>query len=99
MPLTEVTFRLSPSCGIHTAREARDSFLRMMQEHEEFENCGRWLGAKIAGATAASDSRLLLTTGDRPLTTVHPFHDLRLGPATADRSKAVEIKTYWEIRG
>ena len=33
----EVTFRLSPSYGIHTAREAHDWFLAMMREHEEFE--------------------------------------------------------------
>ena len=36
-PPTEVTFGLSPSCGIHTALEAHDWFLRMMREHEEFE--------------------------------------------------------------
>ncbi len=34
---TCVSFRLSPSYGIRTAREAHDWFLRMMQEHEEFE--------------------------------------------------------------
>ncbi len=37
LPPTEVTFRLSPSYGIHDAREAHDWFLRMMREHEEFE--------------------------------------------------------------
>ncbi len=39
MPLepTEVIFRLSPSYGIHTAREAHDRFLEMIREHEEFE--------------------------------------------------------------
>ncbi len=37
MPPTEVTFGLSPSYGILTAREAHDWFLRMMREHEEFE--------------------------------------------------------------
>ncbi len=37
MPPTEVTFGLSPSYGIHTARDAHDWFLRMMREHEEFE--------------------------------------------------------------
>ena len=37
MAPTKVSFRLSPSYGIHTAREAHDWFLRMMQEHEEFE--------------------------------------------------------------
>ena len=36
-PPTDVTFQLSPRCGIHTAREAHDWFLRMMREHEEFE--------------------------------------------------------------
>ena len=34
---TCVSFRLSTSYGIRTAREAHDWFLRMMQEHEEFE--------------------------------------------------------------
>ena len=34
---TSVTFGLSPEYGIHGAREAHDWFLRMMQEHEEFE--------------------------------------------------------------
>ena len=37
MAPTEVTFRLSPHYGIHTAREAHDWFLRTMREHEEFE--------------------------------------------------------------
>ena len=32
-----MTFRISPSYGIHSAREAYDWFLRMMREHEEFE--------------------------------------------------------------
>ncbi len=36
-PPDEVSFRLSPSYGIHNAREAHDWFLRMMREHEEFE--------------------------------------------------------------
>ena len=34
---TEVSFSLSRSYGLHTAREAHDWFLQMMQEHEEFE--------------------------------------------------------------
>ena len=34
---TEVTFRLSPSYGILTAREVHDWFLAMLREHEEFE--------------------------------------------------------------
>ena len=34
---TEVSFRLSTSYGLRTAREAHDWFLRMMREHEEFE--------------------------------------------------------------
>ena len=37
MPPTEVTFGLSPSYGLLTAREAHEWFLRMMREHEEFE--------------------------------------------------------------
>jgi len=37
MAPTEVCFRLSPSYGIHTAREAHDWFLRMMRSHDEFE--------------------------------------------------------------
>ncbi len=32
-----MTFRLSPSYGLLTAREAHDWFLEMMHEHEEFE--------------------------------------------------------------
>ena len=34
---TEVSFALSSSYGIHTAREAHDWFLSMMREQEEFE--------------------------------------------------------------
>ncbi len=37
MPPTEVTFGISPSYGIHDAREAHDWFLEMMLEHEESE--------------------------------------------------------------
>ncbi len=37
MAPTEVSFRLSSRYGIHSAREAHDWLLRMMQEHEEFE--------------------------------------------------------------
>ena len=37
MPPTVVTFGLSPSYGIHTAREAHEWFLSLMREHEEFE--------------------------------------------------------------
>ncbi len=37
LPPTEVTFRLSPSYGVHTALEVHDWFLCMMREHEEFE--------------------------------------------------------------
>jgi len=36
LPPTEVTFRLSPSYGIHNAREAHDWFLLMMRSHDEF---------------------------------------------------------------
>ena len=32
-----MTFSLSPSYGIHTAREAHEWFLKMMAENEEFE--------------------------------------------------------------
>ncbi len=32
-----MSFRLSPSYGIHNAREAHDWFLEMMAENEEFE--------------------------------------------------------------
>ncbi len=31
-----MTFGLSPSYGIHTAREAHDWFLLMMHSHDEF---------------------------------------------------------------
>ena len=34
---TEVTFRLSPRCGIQNAHQAHDWFLKMMREHESFE--------------------------------------------------------------
>ena len=37
MEPTQVTFRISSSYGIRSAREAHDWFLRMMQGHEEFE--------------------------------------------------------------
>ena len=36
-PPDEVCFRLSPHYGIHTAREAHQWFLMMMQSNEEFE--------------------------------------------------------------
>ncbi len=36
MPPTQVSFRLSPSYGVHTAREAHDWFLEMMRSHDEF---------------------------------------------------------------
>ena len=36
-PPDEVSFRLSPSYGLLTAREAHEWFLQMMREHEEFE--------------------------------------------------------------
>ena len=32
-----MTFGLSPSYGLHTARDAHDWFLEMMREHEECE--------------------------------------------------------------
>ncbi len=34
---TGVSFSLSPSYGVHTAREAHEWFLTMIVEHEEFE--------------------------------------------------------------
>ena len=37
MPPSEVTFRLSPSYGIHSAREAHAWFLDMMREGFEVE--------------------------------------------------------------
>ncbi len=36
-PPSEVSFRLSPSYGLHTARDAHDWFIEMMTDHEEFE--------------------------------------------------------------
>ena len=36
LPPSEVTFRLSPSYGVHTAREAHEWFLLMMRSHDEF---------------------------------------------------------------
>ena len=35
-PPTEVSFSLSPSYGVHTAREAHEWFLLMMRSHDEF---------------------------------------------------------------
>ena len=37
MAPTEVTFGLSPTYGLHTAREAHEWFLGMLRVHEEFE--------------------------------------------------------------
>ena len=37
LPPTSVTFRLSPSYGLHTSHEVNEWFLDMMHEHEEFE--------------------------------------------------------------
>ena len=37
MAPTVVTFGLSPSYGLHNARDAHEWFLRMMAEREEFE--------------------------------------------------------------
>ena len=37
MAPTVVSFTLSPSYGLLTARDAHDWFLSMMREHEEFE--------------------------------------------------------------
>ena len=46
LPPTEVTFRLSPSYGLHTARDAHDWFLAMLRNCEEFEvetdRAGEW---------------------------------------------------------
>ena len=36
MAPTQVSFRLSPSYGVHTACEAHDWFLMMMRAHDEF---------------------------------------------------------------
>ena len=36
-PTKDVTFHLSPSFGIHTARDPHAWFLDMLREHEEFE--------------------------------------------------------------
>ena len=36
-PPSKVSFRLSPSYGLLTAREAHDWFVEMMREHDEFE--------------------------------------------------------------
>ncbi len=36
-PPSEVSFRLSPRYGIHTALEAHDWFIEMMKQYEEFE--------------------------------------------------------------
>ena len=45
-PPSEVSFRLSPSYGLLTARDAHDWFLGLMREHEEFEvetdRAGEW---------------------------------------------------------
>ncbi len=57
LPPTEVTFRLSPSYGIHDAREAHEWFIEMMREHEEVRGRDGWgwgasafvLGARRCG--------------------------------------------------
>ena len=36
-PPSEVSFRLSPSYGLLTARDGHDWFLSLVREHEEFE--------------------------------------------------------------
>ena len=36
-PPSEVSFRLSPSYGLHTARDVHDWFLAMLRNCEEFE--------------------------------------------------------------
>ncbi len=45
-PPSEVSFSLSPSYGLHTAREAHDWFLAMLRNCEEFEvetdRAGEW---------------------------------------------------------
>ena len=45
-PPDEVSFRLSPRYGLHTARDAHDWFLSMMRDHEQFEvetdRAGEW---------------------------------------------------------
>ena len=45
-PPSEVSFSLSPSYGIDTAREAHDWFVLIMREHEGFEvetdRAGEW---------------------------------------------------------
>ena len=40
-PPDEVSFSLSPSYGLHTARDVHDWFLEMMAENEEFEVANR----------------------------------------------------------
>jgi len=37
MPPTEVSFALSPSYDLLTARDAHEWFMRMMRDHGEFE--------------------------------------------------------------
>ena len=45
-PPSEVSFRLSPSYGLHTARDVHEWFLKMMRAHEEFavetDKAGEW---------------------------------------------------------
>ena len=50
MAPTEVTFRLSPSYGIHTAHEAHEWFLGMMRVHEEYrgrDGCARGVAGAV----------------------------------------------------
>ena len=46
-PPDEVSFRLSPRYGLHTARDVHDWFLAMLRNCEEFEvetdQAGEWL--------------------------------------------------------
>ena len=47
MAPTEVTFGLSPRYGILTVREAHAWFLRMMQQHEEFDGQSGGVAASV----------------------------------------------------
>jgi hypothetical protein len=77
-PPSEVSFRLSPSYGLLTAREVHDWFLSMMHEHEEFkvetdrpeewrvpfwsENCEVGGGGVAEGGVGAHLQRQVLNT-------------------------------------
>ena len=67
MAPTEVTFGLSPSYAIHTAREAHEWFLEMMQDHEEFEVETDRAGQPPMPFWSETVRRVVVVAGDYPV--------------------------------